>query len=276
MFKVSEPYQITKDDEIHHHFFGYYAISPWCADQSKFLCLRTDFQDHYPKPDDQAQILLLDLENPKENPRVLAKTKGFNLQQGAMLHWLPGCPNRKVVYNEVRHGKVVSLIKDIGADEEAVEMPMGINAMAHGENVALCVSFERLRECRKVCSYASVETNSIQKRPKDDGIYIMDLNTGEVDMILSLQDVWGACRFTKSRKLFTGPFWFNHVVFSPDNSRFSFLSRFRPWFKGYYTSMWTCGLDGKALFQLVDYENRVSHFEWLSPDRLMATAKFGT
>ena len=76
MFEVSEPYQITKDDGTHHHFFGYYAISPWSADQSKFLCLQTDFQEHYPQATDEAQILLLNLNHPEEDPKVLAQTKG--------------------------------------------------------------------------------------------------------------------------------------------------------------------------------------------------------
>ncbi len=270
--KMSKPYPITPNNGK-HHFFGYYAISPWSKNGKYFVCLETDFQDHFPKKGEKANILLINLN--ENRSRVIGDTLGFNLQQGAMLHWLPSASDSKIIYNDCEDGKVISKILNVKTGEEKIH-PMGINALAHTKDLALCLSFGRLRSCRKVCSYACVEKEGLDKHPKDDGIYTMDLKTGKTKMILSLEEVWESNSYTKNKKLFYSPFWFNHVVFSPDDERFSFLSRFHPWLSGYRTAMWTCGVNGKELHLITDYKNKVSHFEWISPEELMITAKYQT
>src|SRR5262245_57055480 len=49
-----------------HHFFGYIghtATSPWNKSGRYILALQTDFQDHMPKPDEAAGVVLLDTQN---------------------------------------------------------------------------------------------------------------------------------------------------------------------------------------------------------------------
>ncbi|MHA1794255.1 MAG: hypothetical protein ACTSVI_16570 [Promethearchaeota archaeon] len=81
-----------------HHFFGYYGISPWSASGRFFACLEVDFHDHLPLLGEKARILLLDLE--ENTSKVIAETNAWNLQQGAMIHWLPSDPSRKLIFND--------------------------------------------------------------------------------------------------------------------------------------------------------------------------------
>ncbi|MDH5398014.1 MAG: hypothetical protein OEX02_07700, partial [Cyclobacteriaceae bacterium] len=39
-----------------HHFFGYYDMSPWNRDESKLVCLESEFQHRLPNPGETANI----------------------------------------------------------------------------------------------------------------------------------------------------------------------------------------------------------------------------
>src|SRR5688500_17644571 len=63
-----------------HHFFGYFGHArtiPWNESGRFIVALRTSFQDRMPKPDDAADIVLLDsMDCYKE--RVVDQTRAWN------------------------------------------------------------------------------------------------------------------------------------------------------------------------------------------------------
>src|SRR5690349_6502961 len=71
-----------------HHFVGYYGITPFDAADRRLFCLEADFGDRLVGADDRAQICLVDPATGALDK--IAQTAAWNLQQGAMLHWLPG------------------------------------------------------------------------------------------------------------------------------------------------------------------------------------------
>ena len=280
--QVSEPRQLTPSD--HNHFFGYYEISPWSANGRYFVCLETDFQDHMPRIGEKARILLLDL---KENTqRILTETQAWNFQQGAMLHWLPSAQNNKIIFNDCSEDGLISRILDIQTEEEYA-LPLAINGIAHTKDKALCVSFTRLKKNRPVTSYpckTSISGNG--SHPKDDGAFLMDLQTGDSELIVSLDEIWNRNRITREgkemplkAKLFGTDLWFNHLGFSPDDSRFFFLARFTNWFRSLVSSMWTFGVDGSDPFLTVNFKHegqysKLSHFGWKDNETLIVTMKY--
>ena len=114
------------------------------------MCLETDFQNHMPRIGEKAHILLLDL---KENTqKILTETQAWNFQQGAMLHWLPSSPNKKILFNDCRKEGLISRVLDIHTEEEYT-LPIAINGVAHTKDKALCVNFARLKKNRPVTLY---------------------------------------------------------------------------------------------------------------------------
>ena len=68
------------------------------------------------------------------------------------------------------------------------------------------------------------------------------------------------------------PHWFNHLLFSPDGSRFSFLHRWvRPEGKRWFTRFLTSATDGTDVYLLAD-DDMTSHFDWRDPQHLLAWA----
>lgn len=269
--KYSKPKQLTPKES--HHFFGYYGISPWSQNERYFVCLETDFHNHMPRFGETARILILDLKD--HQSRIIAETRAWNYQQGTMLHWLPSDPNSKIIFNDTKGKYVFSRILDIKTGEERT-LPMGINAIGNNKNIAVCLNFKRLRKCRKVVSYPCETKHIKESHPSDDGIFIMDLETGEYNLIITYDEIWRAHEKTRNMskiKWFGRKLWFNHPVLNFSDSRLFFLSRYRAFLRYLISSMWTIDINGDDLYCLVDYGNKLSHFSWMSDEDIMVTMR---
>jgi hypothetical protein len=280
--EFSEPVQITPNQM--HHFFGYYEISPWSKNKKYFICLETDFQDHMPQIGEKARILLLDLQ--EGTNRIITETQGWNFQQGAMVHWMPSAPNKKIIFNDCDKTGIFSRVLDVQTGE-GYKLPRAINAVAHTKDKALCVNFARLHKNRPVVSYPCKYDYSVSgSHPNDDGVFLMDLQTGENELIITLDEIWKRNKITRERKemplkakLFGTDLWFNHLGFSPNDTRFFFLARFSSFLRKLVSSMWTIGVDGSDSFLAVDFkhenhDSKLSHFGWKDNDTLIVTMKY--
>jgi len=70
------------------------------------------------------------------------------------------------------------------------------------------------------------------------------------------------------------PMRVEHVVFSPSDNRFLMLARYALGFKTFNTSMWTIntdGSDGASPYLAVNYNEGLSHFEWMDETHLIVT-----
>jgi hypothetical protein len=97
----------------------------------------------------------------------------------------------------------------------------------------------------------------------------MNLKTGERELIVSLAQ---AAAVPNRHADFTGvKHYFNHLLFSPDGSRFIFLHRWRgeQGYSGFRTRMFTANADGSDLYVL-DASGNTSHFIWRDPEHVLA------
>src|SRR5688500_995741 len=86
-----------------HHFVGYYGITPWDSTGARLFCLESTFGNRLVGGDDRAAVCLID-----PTSRALTRvsnTAAWNLQQGAMLHWLPTAADRELLYNDRVDGR---------------------------------------------------------------------------------------------------------------------------------------------------------------------------
>jgi hypothetical protein len=109
-----------------------------------------------------------------------------------------------------------------------------------------------------------------EPHPEEDGIFRVDLQSGESELIVSL----GRAASHKHRPGMDGArHWFNHVQINTDGSRFAFLHRWRRPGGGHRkTRLLTADFDGEELRCIAD-DDLVSHYDWRDPQHLLAWAR---
>lgn len=256
-----------------HHFFGYYSICPWSADGSKFVCLESTFHDHPPEPGEVAVVGTADTANGDWTP--LSETVAWNLQQGTMLHWLPTRPNTHIVHNDLEDRRLVSRLVNVDNGERERTYDRPIAAMSHRGDIACNLNYARMYRRRRVVGYAGADdpTEGVL-HPEDDGLFVMDLETGESRLIVSMAQVVND--FDHPEEMGIRPIWFNHVGFSPDDVRIFFLARYTVGGTGgpLNSAMFTVAPDGSDLRKVVDYDQAMSHFEWKNNEEIVVTIEW--
>ena len=247
-----------------HHFYGYYGINPWDHSGRRHLALETDFHEHAPRPDDQAGVGLVDADTGAFQP--YASTAAFNLQQGSMMHWIDAGHGEEFTFNDWEDGRLVSRAVD-PATGSTRTINGAIAAVSPTAPVAIGLDFARMSFCRQVVGYANDgDRQAMAPYPEDDGLFRLDLRTGEARLLVSIASVIQANPAAETQ---AGRAWFNHVLFNTDGSRLLFFCRIRKPGGGHYSSLWTVNADGTGLACQIPYGNKISHFAWLDPQRVL-------
>lgn len=264
--EVSEPIQLV-DNGKEHLYASYYGINSFSADQKYATVLETDIKHRLPTENDPATLGLVDLESKEFIP--LTTTRAWNFQQGCMAHWMPNSPDSLIIYNDLRDGKFISIIMNVHTKEEVKTIPYPISAVSPNGREAASINFARLRITRTDYGYGGEgqEARPDVRFPEDDGLFLLDLETGKAKLIVSIADVKDLVPEVPS----DGKEYFNHTLFSRDGSKIFWLARAKP--KRNTTAL-TVNRDGSDLQACFPEGWGGSHFDWLSGDELMVTAEY--
>jgi len=225
--------------------------------------MEVNFIDHFPKEEETASIGLIDLKNNKF--RKITETRAWNWQQGCMLQWLPPKYERYIIYNDRFENKFVSIILDLKTKKKKI-LPLPIYSIHPSGKYAITLNFSRLQNTRPGYGYAGVPDKYQDKiAPKEDGIYLLNLETGKYKLIISLNKLYN---FNHLSSMEEGDHWVNHLMFNPKGSRFCFLHRWKLKDGTIYTRLFTSNLDGSDLYLLGDSGN-YTHFAWKNPKELI-------
>ena len=264
--KPSEPVQIT-DNEKEHLFASYYGINSWSANQRYVTVLQTDIKHRLPDENDPATLGLVDLETNEFIP--LTQTRAWNFQQGCMAHWLGTSPDSLIIYNDFRKSRFVSVILNVHTKKEIKTIPYPVSAVSPNGKEAVCINFARLRITRTDYGYGGngQDAKGGVQFPEDDGLILVNLETGESKLIVSIAQV---------KKLVPeipeeGIEYFNHTLFSRGGSKIFWLARAIPHRN---TTSLTVNRDGSELQRCFPDGWEGSHFDWLNDDELMVTANY--
>ena len=262
--------RISPDDKEHEYFFGYYDKSPWNITDRYMLCLRANNTWSDVSPKETADILLIDTgknENDKDRVKKIAETRAWNVQQSCMLQWLGPDYSSRVLYNDFRDGKYVSVILTLATMEEKVISAPVYSVSADGK-FALTLDFSRLYNLRPGYGYYNVpEKTKDVALPDATAIWKVDLETGEVTDLLKYTDF--ADFQPRSEMQEAGAVHkVNHIMLSPNGKRFMVLYR---WIIGErkYTRLITCNVDGTDMYVLSD-DDMVSHCFWKDDEHIIA------
>ena len=245
-----------------HHFYGYYGINPWDWSSKYHLALETDFHERRPSAEDSALVGLVDRQTNIFEP--YAKTSAFNLQQGSMMHWIDAGFGEEFTFNDWENGGLVSRAVN-PKSRETRTIQGAVAAVSPTEPVAIGLNFARMAHCRAVVGYANhIDPASLRDTPEDDGLFLLDLETGDSRLVLSIAEVIKAsqCEEAQGRRA-----WFNHVLFNTDGSRILFFCRVNR--DGLFTSLWTVNPDGSDLKCQIPFRRWISHFAWRDSQRIL-------
>jgi len=248
------------------HWFSYYdklQFDPTCR---YALGMEVDFEHRSPRPDDGIRVGMIDLKD-GDKWIELGNSRAWCWQQGCMLQWRPGS-QREIVWNDRQGERFVCHILDVTTRTRRT-IPHPIYTISPDGRWAVAPDFRRVQDMRPGYGYAGLpDPCRGESAPKDSGIWRVDLESGQADLIVSLADVV-EIPFPKG-DLAKAKHWFNHLLINPDGTRFEFLHRWRaPGQKGFTTRMFTARPDGSDL-RVIDPSGYTSHLIWRDPRHILA------
>lgn len=253
--------EIITPNDGYHYFFGYYDLQPYSSDGRRHLCHRVEFFDRMPTAEDKAELGYIDLDTHTFVP--IAITRAWNFQQGALLQWYER--DKSIIFNDFDGEKYISRVVDISGNEiRRYDMPFATVNVEAG--VAISINFSRVYDFRPGYGYVNIpDVYKDVNLPADDGIFLVDLKTGEHRLLHSYPALAEAFReepYT-SLKLVV-----NHINLSPRGTRYVFLLRNFYVPGGKWKTVLAAGdLDGN-LKQLTSFESN-SHYSWRDERTLM-------
>ena len=250
------------------HFFGYYDKSPWNRPGNLMLAMETEVGPEVPAPSNVASIGVIDVENGLQfNP--LVETRAWNWQQGAMAQWIPPDYEKAFLYNHEKKGQLISIVYDLTSHQK-MEIPYPIYTIGPYGRYALSLNFARLARLRPGYGYASdVGAGIDELAPDDDGVFLVNMRTGDRQLIISLADLAGFN--LPQQSIARDAHWVNHLSLSPGGQRIAFLHRFNLPGGGFSSRLITANRDGTDLYVLAD--TKVSHYSWYNDYQILAWAR---
>lgn len=257
-YKIYENYEIAfqTPDDGYSYFFGYYDKCPLNIDNTKLLAHRVSFDGRDVQDGDTAEVGYFDF-NTSEFIEI-DRTSAWNWQQGSQLQWLPPKYDEEVIYNSIVGNKFVSVIFNIKTKKRKI-IPFPVYVVHPNGKEALGINYERHHWCRPGYNYQNLK-NKIWDRPyhEEDGIYRIDLESGEVKLIVKIIDIVNNEKIPEFERCNN---WLEHMMYSPTGDRFMFFHR---WHEGGidHTRLYTGNSnDGSDLFFYPD-SRFYSHACW--------------
>lgn len=247
------------------HWFGYY--DKWQFDPSDryALGMEVDFEGRSPRPEDEIALGLIDLQD-GDRWSEIGRTQAWCWQQGCMLQWRPGSA-REVLWNAREGDAFVCRVLDVDSGRSRT-LPRAVYSLSPDGKTAVCADFRRIQDMRPGYGYAGLpDPNAGVLAPDDVGIWAQDMDTGASELIVSVAQI--AALPYPHGDLSAAKHYFNHLLFSPDGTRFIFLHRWRFGDGPFHTRMLTAALDGTDV-RVVDDYGKTSHFIWRDPARILA------
>lgn len=225
-----------------NHFFGYVGHGgtiPWNASGRYIVGLRAEFHDHMPKPDDAAEIVLIDTQN-KYRVETIDRTLTWNLQQGTMLFWIPSAAESRFLFNDKdpETGVVFSVLYDSKERRRVREFRFGNESIANGgvsptRDAFAGINYGKITRSREVISYPGAFDHTADEHPANpdsDGLFRIDIKTGKRQLLVSYAQLSDLILDTEKNRARLGdpdkyPIYVHHTMWSRDGQWIFFLVR---------------------------------------------------
>ncbi|MDZ4821171.1 MAG: hypothetical protein SGJ20_19595 [Planctomycetota bacterium] len=251
-----------------HHWFGYYDKLQFDPTGRYVLGMQVGFEHRSPRPDDVIRIGMVDLQ---DNDRwiELGTSTAWCWQQGCMLQWLPGSKS-EVIWNDREKDRYVCHVLDVETRNRRT-IPHAIYSVSPDGKSAVAPDFRRLGDVRPGYGYNGLaDPHSNDPVPTDSGIFHIDLATGKSKLIISVADIVRTGELPGNQ--LGAKHYFNHLLYSPDGSRFIALHRWKTADNRRMTRLITAKSDGTDI-RIVIPNGYASHFIWRDNSHILSQGK---
>ncbi|TWT49364.1 hypothetical protein Pla22_45600 [Rubripirellula amarantea] len=252
------------------HWFGYYDKLEFDPTNRYVLSNEVAFEHRTPTADDTVRVGMVDTQDNDKWIR-LGSSSAWGWQQGCMLQWRPGSSS-EVVWNDRQGDSHVCRVLNVET-KQLRTLPRPIYSLSGNGKWGITTDFSRVQRMRPGYGYVGLQDPASDKHaPEDSGVWKMNMDTGETELIFSLAD---AAKLPHQGESLAGKWnYFNHLLVSPDSSRFVVLHRWREAGEngpvgGFKTRMFTVAMDGSQRYVL-DPSGETSHFIWRDPEHICA------
>jgi hypothetical protein len=183
---------------------------------------------------------------------------------GARQRWLPALGRRVIAYNAEADSGFECRIVDLET-EKTRALPMALFDAHDAGGFGLTLNFSRLRVCTPGYGYGHPKADDGQLTTdyNQNGIFRVDLTTGEAKLILSIED------FLRTNGIAPdlGKHYFTHIQIAPEGRRFAFIHRCYLASGGLVNNFVVANTDGSSSKIVLD--DKMSHFDWKDEQRII-------
>ncbi|MFC3200249.1 hypothetical protein ACFOEW_00240 [Alteromonas oceani] len=253
-------------NEQGNYLVGFHDIDPWSSDGNRFLAIRVDSLLDIPSNDSYAEIVTVDLSTGAV--QVLDKTTCWNFPQGGRQCWVRNEDSDLVIFNIVQDNKFTAKIVD--TDGQLVHFcDKPTNCISPCQKYSYGLNYERMYRLGGYGYPGVKDTSEGIHKPKDDGIWKTDLDSGKSELILSLYDI--TMLKGNSAVLEETDHYVTHILPSPNGSKICFLHRYWLPDGGIQTRLIISDSDGHNAG--VWDEGFMSHFDWIDDESILIWGK---
>jgi hypothetical protein len=249
-----------------HLFFGYYDVLQFNSDENLLLAMAAPLINIAPSPKHFIKIGFFDLRKEKPEFKEFATTSTWCWQQGCRLQWYHLESEPVVVYNKLIEDRYGCAIQNIYTGEIIQSLKRPIYAVSRDGRWGLSLNFSRLQRLRPGYGYSVLPDNSQNNpKPADDGIWRIDMETGEENMLFSISDI----AKMETEKTATGTqHYFNHLLFNINGDRFMFFHIWQTSDGKRKIRLLTSSIEGDDI-RLLNNSGHASHYCWRDNDHLL-------
>ncbi len=251
-----------------HHWFAYYDKLQFDPTDRYVLGMQVTFEHRSPVAEDVIKIGMVDLQD-GDRWIELGESTAWNWQQGCMLQWRPGTTD-EILWNDRVEDRFVCHIMNVRTGARRT-IPRPVYSVSPDGRSAVTTDYRRIGDVRPGYGYAGLpDPHADELVPDESGIEHVDLDTGQSRLILSIADI--ARRGQIPNPDPQAKHYFNHLLYSPDGSRFIALHRWRYPNGSRLTRLVTARPDGSDV-RIVIPNGYASHFIWRDPQHILAQSR---
>lgn len=241
-----------------HHLFGFHDLIISNKTDTKYLCLEADVINRPPLP---GELFGVGYVSDGHFVRV-GETTALNYPQGARQQWVADT-DYFTVNNKVGEEWGTDLY-DATSNKLLDRFPATTHRLSKDGRYAYGLDYARLFRLGGYGYSGIPDLRSKDITPADTGITVMDMQTKEVNTLLSVRQA-AECGTNGKISQF-GHHYLTHLSISPDSKRIAFLHRYPLADGGESTRLMTIGVDGTGLRCLA--QGFLSHFDWKDNDHI--------
>lgn len=257
--KLGEGVEITNVSES-ISFFGYYNITP-VNGSGEILHLKVNNELKRGSLEATAEIML----NKSGISTSIAFTRSWNWQQGCMLQWL----GELILFNDYDPATDSYRAKIINREGNIIKQyELPVSNLSKCGRFAVTLNYDRLTKTRPTYGYFNRKNQTLPS-DQNDGIWYLNLTTGESDLIVTLEQLK---KLSYSETMNGAIHKVNHLDINPEGTRLMFLHRWNgP--SGRFMRLITCNLDGSDL-HILNGDNMISHCCWLNDTEILSYCEY--